>query len=59
MKISQMFSFFFLTYIYEGKSDVRLNLVRYQSDIGHFRPKNLTYLKDFLSQTRPKSNWAL
>ena len=40
-------SLFFLTYICEGKSDIRQNLVRYQSDLGHFRSKNLTYFKDF------------
>ena len=52
-------SLFFLTYICEGKSDIRQNLVRYQSDLCHFRPKNLTYFKDFFSQTWPKSHWAL
>ena len=49
-------SLFFLTNICEGKSDIRQNLVRYQSDLGHFRPKNLTYLKDFLIMTWPKSH---
>lgn len=50
---------FFLTYICEGKSDIRLNLVRYQSDLGHLIPKNQTYFRDKLCQTWSKSHRAL
>ena len=38
---------FLQIYICEEKSDIWLKSVRFQSDLGHFRYKNLTYLKDF------------
>ena len=52
-KLSINFSILYL--YFQGKSDIWLNSVRFQSDIGHFRPTNLTDLKNFLSQTWPES----
>ena len=42
-------SLFFLTCICEGKSDIRQNLVRYQSDFCHFifRPKKSDLFEGF------------